>query len=71
MNLSYVTLSDSYAVSESLKIIPAVSGTGVFEVEMSLFETRRLEKKRTNLLYDAGEKIFVKVWANVSIILCD
>lgn len=70
MNLSYVTLSDSYAVSESLKIIPAVSGTGVFEVEMSLFETRRLEKKRTDLLFDAGEKIFVKVWANVSIILC-
>jgi hypothetical protein len=71
MNLSYVTLSDSYAVSESLKIIPAVSGTGVFEVEISLFETRRLEKKRTDLLFDAGEKIFVKVWANVSIILCD
>ena len=69
MNLSYVTLSDSYAVSESLKIIPAVSGTGVFEVEMSLFQTRRLEKKRTDLLFDAGEKIFVKVWANVSTIL--
>ena len=70
MNLSYVTLSDSYTVSESLKIIPAVSGTGVFEVEMSLFETGRLEKKRTDLLFDAGEKIFVKVWANVRIILC-
>ena len=69
MNLSYVTLSDSYAVSESLKIIPAVSGTGVFEVEMSLFQTRRLEKKRTDLLFDAGEKIFVKVWANVSSLL--
>ena len=66
MNLSYVTLSDSYAVSESLKIIPAVNGTGVFEVEMSLFESRRLEKKRTDLLFDAGDKIFVKVWANVS-----
>ena len=71
MNLSYVTLSDSYAVSESLKIIPAVSGTGVFEVEISLFETRRLENKRTDLLFDAGEKIFVRVWANVSIIICD
>jgi len=53
-------------VSESLKIIPAVNGTGVFEVEMSLFESRRLEKKRTDLLFDAGDKIFVKVWANVS-----
>ena len=66
MNLIKVTLSDSYAVSESLKIIPAISGTGVFEVEMALFKTKKLEKRRTDLVFDAGEKIYAKVWANVS-----
>ncbi|CAG5102661.1 Oidioi.mRNA.OKI2018_I69.chr1.g410.t1.cds [Oikopleura dioica] len=34
---------------------------------MALFKTKKLEKRRTDLVFDAGEKIYAKVWANSKI----
>ena len=42
-------------------IKPAFSGSGIFEIEMALFETRRLKKMRSDYTFGSMDQLNVKI----------
>lgn len=45
----------------SLAIVPSLNGVGIFEVEMSLYETENFSTKRTGRTFNSMDKLNVKI----------